>query len=359
MTGLAYNVTKSPKDLKQHPLNLEIYGIEVSDSDLIESIKTKGILEPIVIKEDGTIISGHRRWLAATELKLKTIPCRIISFSDAADEEESLIEYNRQREKIFSQKMKEADHLKKIETAKAKKRESLGGQGKAILPDLKGQTRDVVAEKIGMKPRTFDKASTVWEKAKSGDEVATKLVKELDAKDCTVNKAHNQLKTGALFTSDSNEWCTPKEIVDAVVFVLEKIDLDPCSNSKENPNVPAKNHFVTEDNGLTKEWAGKVYMNPPYGREIQDWVQKLVDEFQENTTEAIALVPARTDTVWFALLNDFVWCAVKGRLKFSNYPDAAPFPSAIFYLGENFGRFYEGFSTFGTIYRKINEDDAR
>jgi len=195
MTGISYNVSKSPRELKQHPINIEIYGLEVADSDLVDSIKSKGILEPIVIKEDGTILSGHRRWMAAKDLQLDKIPCRIITFSDALDEEEALIEFNRQRIKNFTQTMKESDHLIVIESKRSKERQGTRTDIVAILPRSEiGKTRDKVAEKVGMKPRTFDKARTIWEKAKQGNATATTLVKKIDTKSETVTGALNEIK---------------------------------------------------------------------------------------------------------------------------------------------------------------------
>ena len=55
---MAYNVLKSPKELRPHNLNVEIYGNESIDMDLVESIKNKGILEPLVIRDDNIILSG-------------------------------------------------------------------------------------------------------------------------------------------------------------------------------------------------------------------------------------------------------------------------------------------------------------
>src|SRR4030095_4997656 len=100
--------------------------------------------------------------------------------------------------------------------------------------------------------------------------------------------------------------------------------------------------------GLTKSWHGKVYMNPPYGREIEQWVSKLDREFQANrVNEAIALVPARTDTKWFGVLNRYLCCFVSGRLTFIGNDDPAPFPSAVFYLGADMGKFYHWFHGIG------------
>lgn len=178
MTSLVYNVLKKTRELRPHPINTDIYGTERVDQDLVESIQRKGVLETLVIRQDNTILSGHRRWQAAKALGLDTVPCRIIHFDDKLDEEEALIEFNRQREKTFSQRMKEADYLEKIEKEKAKARQLASLKQGATTPDVAtlpqrgddGKVRDIVSEKVGMKPRTYEKARIVWNAAKSGDE---------------------------------------------------------------------------------------------------------------------------------------------------------------------------------------------
>lgn len=96
-------------------------------------------------------------------------------------------------------------------------------------------------------------------------------------------------------------------------------------------------------------------MNPPYGNVIGDWVKKAIQEYLEgDADEIIILVPARTDTAWFQSLVAYPWCAVKGRLKFSDNKNSAPFPSAIFYLGENVKSFFENFEQFGTIFIRLD-----
>jgi hypothetical protein len=138
----------------------------------------------------------------------------------------------------------------------------------------------------------------------------------------------------------SSEWYTPEFIISAAVSVLGEIDLDPCSPAAD-PTVPAKCHFTRADDGLSRLWTGHVFMNPPYGREIQSWVAKLHDEYSAgNVTEAIALVPASTDTDWFNMLGNCAVCFVYGRLKFSGRGNA-PFPSSLIYMGKNVERFAE------------------
>ncbi len=157
------------------------------------------------------------------------------------------------------------------------------------------------------------------------------------------------------FSSETPEWYTPQHIIDRVLKVMGEIDLDPCSNDKDNPNVPASQHYTQEDDGLSFEWRGRIYMNPPYGREITDWVNQLCKEWDAGRiTEAIALVPARTDTVWFRWLRRFPRCFVWGRLKFSESENSAPFPSMVVYLGQNLSGFIEAFGDIGDIYQCVS-----
>jgi len=259
MTGIAYNIIKSPSDLKQHPLNLEIYGIELSDSDLIESIRTKGILEPIVIKDDDTILSGHRRWLAATELKMDKVPCRVLSFSDAMEEEESLIEFNRQREKSISQKMRESDHLIKIESERAKKRQatSTGGSSPQLMPKLaeaeKGETRDKVADKIGMKHSTFVKASSIWNKAKEGNETAKKLIVEMDSGKKAVHTAYTEIKKEEDLQERREELKKKMETAAALPDTIKLF----------------AGNFLTEYNKIEFESIDCIITDPPY---VNEWL---------------------------------------------------------------------------------------
>lgn len=153
-------------------------------------------------------------------------------------------------------------------------------------------------------------------------------------------------------SSESMEHYTPRKVIDLVVACMGGIDLDPCSDPCHH--VPAGKHFTIEDDGLNQIWAGRVYMNPPYGRKIGQWVEKLAAEYERgNVTEAIALVPARVDTRWWDRLSDYVVCMVIGRLTFIGNDDPAPFPSALFYLGNDVGKFYSNFRELGKVWQVL------
>lgn len=107
------------------------------------------------------------------------------------------------------------------------------------------------------------------------------------------------------------EWLTPPEIVKKI----GKFDLDPCSPINP-PFVHAKHNFTIQENGLTKAWFGRVYMNPPYGKGMELWMEKL-----KHHGNGIALIFARTETKCFF---NHIWgdahavLFVKGRIKFYN-----------------------------------------
>src|SRR3989344_3610405 len=140
-------------------------------------------------------------------------------------------------------------------------------------------------------------------------------------------------------SSADDNWWTPKHIVDLAVVFLGKIELDPCCNDGE-PNVPAHSYFRQADNGLDQAWdALTVGITPPYGSEIDKWVHKLLNEFAKgHFSEALILIPSRTDTQWFQLLlRRFPVCFLEGRLTFlsptNTSKNPAPFPSALFFIG--------------------------
>lgn len=107
------------------------------------------------------------------------------------------------------------------------------------------------------------------------------------------------------------EWLTPPELVK----MLGEFDLDPCTPIHP-PFTHAKVNYTINDNGLKKEWFGRVYLNPPYGKGMELWIEKL--KLHNN---GIALIFARTETkCFFNHIWDYADAVlfVKGRIKFYN-----------------------------------------
>ena len=131
------------------------------------------------------------------------------------------------------------------------------------------------------------------------------------------------------FSSKTDLWATPQFFFDNLNKVW-KFDLDVCALPE---NAKCKRFFSPEEDGLSQEWVGSCWMNPPYGRVIGKWVEKAYKESQKEGTTVVSLLPARTDTRWF---HDFIYqkenvtvCFVKGRLKFGGSSNSAPFPSMV------------------------------
>lgn len=159
-------------------------------------------------------------------------------------------------------------------------------------------------------------------------------------------------------SSESPEWYTPRHIVDLTLELFGGvIDTDPCSNSKDDPNVPATLLYTKEDDGLAQTWHGAVYMNPPYGKDIPCWVEAMVDKYEHGEIrEGIALLPGRIDTRWFQPLYDYLICHIRGRLNYPQSECATPFPSVIVYLGGNQRGFIETFSRLGPILKRVDNE---
>jgi phage N-6-adenine-methyltransferase len=150
----------------------------------------------------------------------------------------------------------------------------------------------------------------------------------------------------------SDRWYTPPYIVELVVQVLGEIDLDPCAD--DGKHIKAKQHYTEDTDGLVREWEGRVFMNPPYSQPGV-WMEKLQAEIKsKRVTEAIALVPAATDTKWLSpVLKSQPVCFWTGRIKFLS-EDYQPRNSArqshvLVYWGLRKERFREVFEPHGFV----------
>lgn len=150
------------------------------------------------------------------------------------------------------------------------------------------------------------------------------------------------------------EWYTPAEYIGSARKVLETIDLDPASSEVAQQTVAAKKYYTVEQNGLTKKWKGRVWLNPPYTSDlVQQFVDKLCEHvIAKDVPEAILLVNNATETRWFqrAAANAAAVCFPSGRIKFlddEGNPGAPLQGQAILYFGDSCETFVDEFQTFG------------
>lgn len=132
-----------------------------------------------------------------------------------------------------------------------------------------------------------------------------------------------------LFTSNTDLWATPQDFFDRLNEEFG-FELNVCAIAE---NAKCEKYYSPEIDGLKQEWEGVCWMNPPYGRSIGEWVKKAYQSSLAGAT-VVCLIPARTDTRWW---HDYCMNGeirfVRGRLKFGDSKNSAPFPSAIVIFG--------------------------
>lgn len=157
--------------------------------------------------------------------------------------------------------------------------------------------------------------------------------------------------------SGNQEHYTPRRFTDSAMEVMQGIDLDPASNNIANSWIKASKIYTIENQGLDKEWEGKVWMNPPYdSKSLKPLVDKLISSVK--VTSAIVLCNNNTDTkIGQKMLN---WCnaicLVAGRVKFMK-PDGTENKSPlqgqiIYYKGYDVASFKKEFQKHGTVFVK-------
>jgi ParB-like chromosome segregation protein Spo0J len=204
-------------DLKPNPFSIEIYGEPDGETDgLIESIRSHGMLVPLVVRPDGTgweVLSGHRRLACARVLGLAELPCEVRDVRSRAARRVAVLEYNRQRRKTFSQMMREADALETLYAAEARRRRETNLRqfrepDNATAIDRRnsdgrvGRTDDRIARALGLGGKDlYRQARAVWQVARTGDPRALASLGQLDAGTKTVHASYKDLRRRDRFSA--------------------------------------------------------------------------------------------------------------------------------------------------------------
>lgn len=128
-----------------------------------------------------------------------------------------------------------------------------------------------------------------------------------------------------MYSSYNDDWSTPQELFDELNHKYH-FEVDVCASEA---NAKCSKYYTVEQDGLKQRWEGNCWCNPPYGRKIGLWLEKAYKSSQCGAF-VVCLVPARTDTKWWnywAVKGEIEY--IKGRLKFGNSQNSAPFASAI------------------------------
>ena len=138
----------------------------------------------------------------------------------------------------------------------------------------------------------------------------------------------DDLNTKVLYSSKEEKWATPQDFFDKLNDEFH-FTLDAAASPD---NAKCANYFTEEQDGLAQSWGGHtVWCNPPYCRKTGLWVKKAYEEHQRTGCTVVMLLPSRTDVRWFHdyILGKAEIRFIKGRLKFGENKNSAPFPSIV------------------------------
>ena len=181
------NNLKPLNELSTHPKNSLIYGADEEVSDLVSLIEQSGWVKPLVVTLEGRIISGHRRYKALQQLGWEEVPVEIRHFENETQELEALLLENASRDKSIEQKVREGKAWEEVEREKARLRKIATQNNNSARADSanlryqeKGRTSEIVAKKIGMKARNYEKAAKVLDTIDAtADETKSRILRQL------------------------------------------------------------------------------------------------------------------------------------------------------------------------------------
>ena len=224
--SVARIISIPPRRLKPNPFSQSLYGDpDINHDQLLPSIQEHGILVPLVVTpgekpKTWELVSGHRRHACALELNLPTIPCQIVELPGEEPRKEAIIEYNLQRQKTFSQLMREADALHDLWTHSARRRRIANLRGRTITVDdhgepperrksdppagdadpragitPQGRVDNAIAARLGIGGKDrYRQGRAIWKLAKAGDSRAKSSVHQIDLGLKTIHAAYKDLR---------------------------------------------------------------------------------------------------------------------------------------------------------------------
>jgi phage N-6-adenine-methyltransferase len=239
----------------------------------------------------------------------------------------------------------------------AQERGEVGREGKPVtVPDSNGFIPATTAE-IGLTRKQIHEARQIRDVEQADPGVIRRTLDTLIDRGEEPTKAavNREIVNRTSFTGN-NEWYTPQEHIEAARAVLGTIDLDPASSAFANRTVGAAQFFTEDDDGLSREWNGHVWLNPPYAQPaIFDFMEKAVAEWQSGrVTEMIVLTHNYTDTRWFQMAANAATaiCFTRGRIRFESPTGEKAAPTqgqAFFYFGTRLEVFLQHFREIGFV----------
>lgn len=352
---------------------------ETEYNELRADIEANGITYSVIIDEDNNVIDGQHRLQIAAGLGVTDIPFQILPGLSEEEKREKALNLNLHRRHLsvedrkgMALKMRQNGHsyraigeklgvsdvtvMNDIESG-AKNLAPHTDSGIVLPSKIKGKDGKIYPARIRTRNQDeANKAQKILQSARQLPEGDLTLA-DIDNSKAPPNMAQPMQ---VMLSHESVDYYTPSKYIEAARQVMAQIDLDPASCEAAQETVKAKHFYSESDDGLSQEWHGHIWLNPPYsktnGKSNQElWAQKLVSEYQAgNVKQGILLVKSALGYRWFEELWDLMpACFIRERLSFTKSNGSSDGESkhgtTIFYLGNNLSGFVEIFSGFGRI----------
>ena len=333
-------------------------------AQLEENILAEGCRDALVVWDEGKILlDGHNRLRICEKhgLPYRTAEVSLPSREAAADwiDANQLGRRNLTPEQMSLLRGRRYNRLKRQD----------GGHGdqKSVGQNVRPKAAESLAQQHGVDERTIRRdgqfaqaveelrphVADIQERVMSGDIPSRQAVIEAAREP---ERAPELLKPHVAHNSGENEWYTPQKYIDAARQVMGTIDTAPASTALGNETVKAHQFFTAEDDGLSKQWVGNVWLNPPYA-------QPLIRQFAEVVTakylsgeiqQACILVNNATETAWFQTMLKAAKaaCFIEGRVRFldiEGMPGAPLQGQIVLYMGDKAHLFKDVFSRMGVV----------
>lgn len=323
--------------------------------EFVEDVRANGLLDAITMWR-GAIVDGKHRYKACLETGIAP---RFDSLNEDWDEWKVATHcQSKHRRRNLTQSQRAAIAAEAIRKyarpiGRPSRVEELPPAGGTLGTAARHAAKDMGSSERSVERAVFvrDNAPEVHDLVKAGKmslKQGERLAKEPDANKRAAKL--KQLDTVTRSDNDGDSWGTPPEWIALARAVMGDIDLDPASNRDAQKVVVAKKYFTKDDDGLTKKWGGRVWMNPPYSQPlVTQFAEKLVAEIESGEVDqACVLVNNATDTKFLQLMLSRCSAALfpRGRVPFlvpeSGEQLTGTRQGQVFlYFGENVDRFIE------------------
>lgn len=344
---------------------------------LKEDIQKRGIIIPIEIDENGEILDGHHRLKAWAELRDEGIlvpdyPRVVRAGMTEARKRNHVRALNIIRRHLSKEKRKElwADMRADGKTYEAIA-EATGVDHSTVLRSVGANAQTQPAVVVGKDGKTYPAKKKKRRKPPKPPEAPSVSVYAISDRSqaSAINKARKTLDSptaasqhvhATIFSSEEKEYYTPPQYIEAAREVMGGIDLDPASCDAAQEWIRADKYYTVKEDGLTQEWSGKVWLNPPYGKDGNEsnqmlWSNRVVEGYLNGSiSEAILLVKAALGYHWFEdLWIDWPTCCARERVSFirPGFEDKgqSKIGTAFIYFGPHIEKFKSVFTKFGRI----------